>query len=146
MYISFFCVYISLASGSQREPHLQWNIGGVGSSGVGHVHFMYISCCLCIILRVGYAKISRRRGKFQWNMGFRQSCGIKLPKSSTNILVAVIDAKCKSLCLLLSGSLCHITPTIAPFSKKKTTHKYMYNHLIAMKSGKSIQYCFGSLA
>ena len=22
----------------------QWNIGGVGSSGVGHVHFMYISC------------------------------------------------------------------------------------------------------
>ena len=27
----------------------QWNIGGVGSSGVGHVYFMYISCCLCII-------------------------------------------------------------------------------------------------
>ena len=25
----------------------QWNMGGVGSSGVGHVHFMYISCCLC---------------------------------------------------------------------------------------------------
>ena len=57
-------MYISLASGSQREPYLQWNIGGVGSSGVGHVHFMYISCCLCIIFRVGYAKIS------QWNMGF----------------------------------------------------------------------------
>ena len=28
----------------------QWNIGGVGSSGIGHVYFMYISCCLCIIL------------------------------------------------------------------------------------------------
>ena len=63
-------MYISFASGSQREPHFQWNIGGVGSSGVGHVHFMYISCCLCIISRVGYAKISRRRGEFQWNMGF----------------------------------------------------------------------------
>ena len=69
MYISLFFVYISFASGSQREPHFQWNIGGVGSSGVGHVHFMYISCCLCIIFRVGYAKISRRSGKFQWNMG-----------------------------------------------------------------------------
>ena len=65
-----FFVYIPFASGSQREPHFQWNIGGVGSSGVGHVHFMYISCCLCIIFRVGYAKISRRRGKFRWNMGF----------------------------------------------------------------------------
>ena len=64
-----FFVYISFPSGSQREPHFQWNIGGVGSSGVGHVHFMYISCCLCIIFRVGYAKISRRRGEFQWNMG-----------------------------------------------------------------------------
>ena len=62
-------MYISFASGSQRQPHFQWNIGGVGSSGVGHVHFMYISCCLCIIFRVGYAKISRRRGEFQWNMG-----------------------------------------------------------------------------
>ena len=30
---------------------------------------MYISCCLCIIFRVGYAKISRRKGRFQWNMG-----------------------------------------------------------------------------
>ena len=66
----FFFLYISLASGSQREPYLQWNIGGVGTSGVGHVHFMYISCCLCIIFRVGYVKISRRRGKFKWNMGY----------------------------------------------------------------------------
>ena len=45
----------------------QWNIGGVGSSGVGHVHFMYISCCLCNFFRVGNAKISRRKGRFQWN-------------------------------------------------------------------------------
>ena len=35
-----------------------------------HVYFMYISCCLCIIFRVGYAKISRRKGRFQWNTGF----------------------------------------------------------------------------
>ena len=49
--------------------HFQWNIGGIWSSGVGHVYFMYISC-LCIIFRVGYAKISRRKGRFQWNIGF----------------------------------------------------------------------------
>ena len=36
-----------------------------------HAYFMYISCCLCIIFRVGYAKISRRKPIFQWNMGFR---------------------------------------------------------------------------
>ena len=49
----------------------QWNIGGVGPSGIGHVYFMYISCCLCIIFRVGYARISRRKGRFQWNTGFK---------------------------------------------------------------------------
>ena len=54
---NFFCVYL-IWPGSQREPHLPWNIGGVGSSGIGHIHFMYISCCLCIIFRIGYVKIS----------------------------------------------------------------------------------------
>ena len=34
------------------------------------VCFTYISCCLCIIFRVGYAKISGRKGGFQWNMGY----------------------------------------------------------------------------
>ena len=43
----------------------QWNLGGVGSSGIGHVHFMYISCCLCHFFRVGNAKNSRRKGRFQ---------------------------------------------------------------------------------
>ena len=38
-------MYISFASGSQREPHLQWNIGGVGSSGVGH----NISCIFHVV-------------------------------------------------------------------------------------------------
>ena len=38
-----------------------------------HVYFMYISCCLCIIFRIGYAKICQRKGSFQWNMGL--SCG-----------------------------------------------------------------------
>ena len=42
-------------------------------SCIFHVYFIYISCCLCIIFRVGYAKISRRKGSFQWNMGFRSS-------------------------------------------------------------------------
>ena len=42
-------MYISFASGSQREPHFQWNIGGVGSSGIGHVYFMYISCIFHVV-------------------------------------------------------------------------------------------------
>ena len=44
---------------------------------------MYISCCLCIIFRVGYAKISRRKGRFQWNMGFNfKDWKIVLPDKS----------------------------------------------------------------
>ena len=27
----------------------QWNIGGVGSSGVDHVYFMYISCIFHVV-------------------------------------------------------------------------------------------------
>ena len=27
----------------------QWNIGGVGSSGIGHVYFMYISCIFHVV-------------------------------------------------------------------------------------------------
>ena len=27
----------------------QWNIGGVGSYGVGHVYFMYISCIFHVV-------------------------------------------------------------------------------------------------
>ena len=27
----------------------QWNIGGVGPSGVGHVYFMYISCIFHVV-------------------------------------------------------------------------------------------------
>ena len=40
-----------------------------------HVHFMYISCTFHVVcatfFRVGNAKISRRKGRFQWNTGFR---------------------------------------------------------------------------
>ena len=36
-----------------------------------HVYFMYISCCLCTFFRVGNAKFSRRKGRFQWNTGFK---------------------------------------------------------------------------
>ena len=28
---------------------IQWNIGGIGSSGVGHVYFMYISCIFHVV-------------------------------------------------------------------------------------------------
>ena len=82
-----FFVYISFALGGQRKPHFQWNIGGVGSSGVGHVYFMYISCCLCIIFRVGYANISRRKGIFQWNMGLRLCDDINSFKLEINKII-----------------------------------------------------------
>ena len=49
---------------------------------------MYISCCLCIIFRVGYAKISRRRGKFQWNIGLR-GC-LEANKHSNLIIIPVL--------------------------------------------------------
>ena len=35
----------------------RWNIGGVGSQCKGLALGMYISCCLCIIFRIGYVKI-----------------------------------------------------------------------------------------
>ena len=35
--------------GSQHEAHFHWNIGVVGSSGIGHVYFMYISCIFHVV-------------------------------------------------------------------------------------------------
>ena len=44
----------------------QWNIGGVGPSGVGagvgHVHFMFF-------VLISFAFCSQRKPSFQWNMG-----------------------------------------------------------------------------
>ena len=46
----------------------QWNIGGVGSpgvgAGVGHVHFK-------IFVLISFAFGSQRKPSFQWNMGLR---------------------------------------------------------------------------
>ena len=46
----------------------QWNIGGVGLSGVGagvgHVHFM-------LFMSISFALGTQRKLVFQWNMGFR---------------------------------------------------------------------------
>ena len=47
----------------------QWNIGGVGPSGVGavvgHVHFMFF-------VLISFAFCSQRKPSFLWNMGFRK--------------------------------------------------------------------------
>ena len=41
---------LKLAFSPTRNPNAsQWNIGGVGSSGVGHVYFMYISCTFHVV-------------------------------------------------------------------------------------------------
>ena len=46
----------------------QWNIGGVGPSGVGagvgHVHFIFF-------VSISFAFCSRRKPVFRWNMGFK---------------------------------------------------------------------------
>ena len=54
----------------------QWNIGGVGPSGVGggigHVHFR-------LFVSISFAFGRQRKCSFQWNMGFRQDyCSLKL--------------------------------------------------------------------
>ena len=38
----------------------QWNIGGVGSSGIGHVYFMYISCIFHLVCASFSALASRK--------------------------------------------------------------------------------------
>ena len=62
----FLCVDF-FALGSKRKPNSQWNIGGVGPSGVGagvgHVHFMFF-------VLISFAFCSQRKPSFQWNMGF----------------------------------------------------------------------------
>ena len=44
----------------------QWNIGGVGSSGVGHVYFMYISCifhqsCIFHVVCASFSALATRK-------------------------------------------------------------------------------------
>ena len=62
----FLCVDF-FALGSKRKPNSQWNISGVGPSGVGagvgHVHFMFF-------VLISFAFCSQRKPSFQWNMGF----------------------------------------------------------------------------
>ena len=63
----FFCVDF-FALGSKRKPNSQWNIGGVGPSGVGagvrHVHFM-------LFMSILFASGTQRKPVFWWNMGLR---------------------------------------------------------------------------
>ena len=38
----------------------QWNIGGVGSSGTGHVYFVYISCILHVYF-ISFSALAMRK-------------------------------------------------------------------------------------
>ena len=50
MLVSFASGEAFFASPNAKPPNAsQWNIGGVGSSGVGHVYFMYISCIFHVV-------------------------------------------------------------------------------------------------
>ena len=75
----FFCVDF-FALGSKRKPNSQWNIGGVGPSGVGagvgHVHFMFF-------VLISFAFCSQRKPSFQWNMGFTHAFNTYLTHFNT---------------------------------------------------------------
>ena len=43
------CWYILALPPEPTPDASQWNIGGVGSSGIGHVYFMYISCIFHVV-------------------------------------------------------------------------------------------------
>ena len=88
-------MYISFASGSQREPHLQWNIGGVGSSGVGHVYFMYISCCLCIIFRKIPVEYGLKNTGVVVGNAYLVQASIFFQKSSTSARRALEQTYCR---------------------------------------------------
>ena len=110
-------VYLKFALAPTATPDAsQWNIGGVGSSGVGHVYFMYISCCLCIIFRVGYAKISSRKGSFQWNMGFtfqsEVNMALSLKPKYRALFLTYVNAGGKGFSgpLAISFQCCHQEP------------------------------------
>ena len=47
-----------LPDANPRRSH--WNIGGVGSSGVGHVYFMYISCIFHVVCATFSALTTRK--------------------------------------------------------------------------------------
>ena len=52
-YLTYTCTfwrYLMLKFAPTPTPEAsQWNIGGVGSSGIGHVYFMYISCIFHVV-------------------------------------------------------------------------------------------------
>ena len=64
---------------TQNPDASQWNISGVGSSGVGHVYFMYISCIFHVVCASFSALATRRKGSFQCNMGLKPifHCDVK---------------------------------------------------------------------
>ena len=79
-HVGIFWLYLTLKFPSPPTPNLkfalppaptpdvsQWNIGGVGPSGVGagvgHVHFR-------LFVSISFAFGSQRKRSFQWNMGF----------------------------------------------------------------------------
>ena len=63
------CSQRKFASSPTPTPDAsQWNIGGVGPSGVGagvgHVHFMFF-------VLISFAFCSQHKPSFQWNMGLK---------------------------------------------------------------------------
>ena len=62
------CWYILALPPMPIPDASQWNIGGVGLSGigagVGHVHFM-------LFMSISFASGTQRKLVFQWNMGLR---------------------------------------------------------------------------
>ena len=68
----------------------QWNIGGVGPSGIGHVHFMYISCTFHVVCATFSALATRKSADAKADSSGIQALGysnqnltyISLPRNS----------------------------------------------------------------
>ena len=62
----------------------QWNIGGVGGSGFGHVYFMYISCLFHVVCASFSALATRKLADANpvssgiWAQGFHYSVDLHL--------------------------------------------------------------------
>ena len=86
---------------------IQWNIGGVGPSGVGagvgHVHFM-------LFMSISFASGTQRKLVFHWNMGFILLCFVprEEPRKLNMVwFVLAIGGKRHHICFYLSKNVAY---------------------------------------
>ena len=73
----------------------QWNIGGIGSSGIGHVYFMYISCIFHVVCASFSAWATRKlvdtKAVFSGIWAYLSQCFLEAPVLSDEVVDLVFD-------------------------------------------------------